>query len=119
MTKQYVCPECSGPWLYSFTFQHDPASCSLSKADDATRAADRDTPGRFVSDRSIIFSSPLLGDGQRVRPATPTELILRAVFIDPAEEPAAQTPVTRVLSTGLDKRIVNDFDPDTITTTNS
>ncbi|WP_434619283.1 hypothetical protein [Arthrobacter sp. A5] len=40
ITAPWICPECSGPWVRNFVFDHDHATCSLGKADDATQYAD-------------------------------------------------------------------------------
>ena len=35
-----ACPECNGPWLNGWRWQHDPAACPVLAHLDATQAAD-------------------------------------------------------------------------------
>ena len=35
-----ACPECGGPWLNSWRWQHSPTDCDIRLADDSTQAAD-------------------------------------------------------------------------------
>lgn len=34
------CPECGGPWLNSWRWQHSATACDIRLADDSTQAAD-------------------------------------------------------------------------------
>lgn len=85
-----ACPECDGPWLDSFRFQHDPA-CKLGQAQDQTQAADY-----------------ARGLGRFTRTSTPTELALLAG----AFGTRLQTVVTNA-NTGVPRLTVAGYDPNT------
>ncbi len=112
-TAPWICPECSGPWVRNFVFDHDRATCTLGKAEDATHYADYER---------------LRSCGILERPATPTEIalgdvirgypLLRAAQFVSRDEPApvsrpAITVVT-MLTHGIHYRVVTGVDPDKI-----
>lgn len=35
-----ACPDCGGPWLNGWRWQHSPTDCDIRLADDSTQAAD-------------------------------------------------------------------------------
>lgn len=81
------CPECAGPRLDNYRFQHQ-QDCPLLPGEDARHAADYEHRWTFT------------------RPATDTELHLARLFGDPVNSTTVVTPGP------LRRRVIGGIDPD-------
>ncbi|NQD42437.1 hypothetical protein [Glutamicibacter halophytocola] len=92
------CPECGGPWIRNFVFQHKANACTLLDSEDRMQAAD-------------YLNGHNLSAGRYYRPASVAEVALYNVI---ASEPlTGDLVMTELIEAGaIRTRIVAGLNPD-------